>query len=211
MEIHAPEGPVHSFKDFLIHISIITLGVLIALSREGVRELIHNRHLVRETRENVHEEMKNNLDRVRIECSRVKQYSAGLKVLVAAMPALAQQNPGQISTRLSLEGNPGYFLVANSWEAALSTGVLAHIPTAEVEAYAYAAQGIRNYTALQNATQPTEAHAKAFAAAYSLPTPLQVQQEMELLLLFDKAEEGLAFVCPQVERDIERALSASSP
>ena len=31
MEIHGPEGPTKSFKDFLIHIVIVTIGILIAL------------------------------------------------------------------------------------------------------------------------------------------------------------------------------------
>lgn len=211
MEIHAPEGPVHSFKDFLVHISIVTLGILIAFGLEGLREAVHNRHLVRETREAMHEEMNVNLNNVRLECSRVTQYSDKLKALSAAMPALEQGNPEQFSAQLNVDRNPGYFLVANSWEAALSTGVLAHMPTAEVAAYAYGAQGIRNYSALQSATRPVEARAKAFAAAHPRPTPDQVQQEMELLLLFYNAEDGLAFVCPQLQGDIERALSASTP
>jgi hypothetical protein len=38
MEIHAPEGPVRSVKDFLVHLSMITLGIVIALSLEGALE-----------------------------------------------------------------------------------------------------------------------------------------------------------------------------
>ena len=32
MDIHPPEGPVHSFKDFLFHLLTVTIGILIALS-----------------------------------------------------------------------------------------------------------------------------------------------------------------------------------
>jgi hypothetical protein len=30
MQLHAPGGPVRSFKDFLVHIGAVTLGILVA-------------------------------------------------------------------------------------------------------------------------------------------------------------------------------------
>jgi hypothetical protein len=48
MGIHPPEGPIHSIKDFLLALTTITAGVLIALSLEGFIEWNHNRRLVRE-------------------------------------------------------------------------------------------------------------------------------------------------------------------
>jgi len=51
VEIHAPHGSIHSWKDLLIQLGIITAGILIALSLERVREWRHERALVREARE----------------------------------------------------------------------------------------------------------------------------------------------------------------
>ena len=66
MEIHGPEGPTNSFKDFLIHIVIVTIGILIALGLEGIRETIYVHRVVRDARENFHVELvgnRRNLDR----------------------------------------------------------------------------------------------------------------------------------------------------
>ena len=56
MEIHAPKAP-HSLKEFLRELITITAGILVALSLEGVIEWNHHRHLVRESRENIHTEI----------------------------------------------------------------------------------------------------------------------------------------------------------
>ena len=60
---------MHGIKDFLVHISIVTVGILIALGLEGLRESIHERHLVRETRENMSTEMTTMLAHATDECA----------------------------------------------------------------------------------------------------------------------------------------------
>ena len=48
MEIHAPHEPVHSWREVIRHLTIITGGVLIALAFEGVVAWADRRILVRE-------------------------------------------------------------------------------------------------------------------------------------------------------------------
>lgn len=206
MEIHSPEGPVHGFKDFLVHISIVTVGILIALGLEGVREAIHNRHLVRESRENVSAEMAATLGHATNECKRVGDYSRTLQALAAAMPDLAKQHPDEFRAKLNSDVNPGYFLSVQSYQVALSTGVLAHMPTEEVSAYAYAAEGTKNYLALQTNAIAEEAQAKAYAGAHPKPNADELGIETERIMLFADAERGAAQVCPQVRSDIAKAL-----
>ena len=40
MDLHPPGGPVRSLKDFLVHLGIVTLGILIAL---GLGQLVETR------------------------------------------------------------------------------------------------------------------------------------------------------------------------
>jgi len=61
MEIHAPENPIHSKKEFLFHMFTVVLGILIALGMEGVVEWAHHRALVREARENIMVEIEKNI------------------------------------------------------------------------------------------------------------------------------------------------------
>src|SRR5437762_5766233 len=60
MEIHAPERPVHSARDAITHLVLITAGVLIALSFEGVATWREHRALVREARANLTSEIRDN-------------------------------------------------------------------------------------------------------------------------------------------------------
>ena len=67
MEIHTPERPPLSMKEFGIQLATITIGILIALSLEGVTQWFHHRSLVREARANLASELRDNkaeLDRV---------------------------------------------------------------------------------------------------------------------------------------------------
>src|SRR5487761_2568802 len=51
IEVHAPHESVHTWKDVLIHIGIITVGLLLAIGLEQGVEYFHHRHQVSETRE----------------------------------------------------------------------------------------------------------------------------------------------------------------
>lgn len=71
MEIHAPEEPVRSIRDFIVHIAIVTIGILIALGLDGAREMLHEHRLVHETRENFDQELKLGLNHMDDELPRV--------------------------------------------------------------------------------------------------------------------------------------------
>ena len=60
MEIHAPHHPTLTFKEALVHLCIVTTGILIALSLEGTLEWWHHRQLVRETRQRLQSEIRGN-------------------------------------------------------------------------------------------------------------------------------------------------------
>jgi len=44
LDVHAPHQTVHTWKDFLIHIAAITIGLLMALGLESTVEWLHHRH-----------------------------------------------------------------------------------------------------------------------------------------------------------------------
>jgi hypothetical protein len=60
MDIHPPEKSIRNWKDFLLHLLTITIGLFIALTLEAAVESMHHRHLVREARENLRSEIENN-------------------------------------------------------------------------------------------------------------------------------------------------------
>jgi len=51
LDVHPPHAPTHTWRDFLIHIATIVVGLLIAVGLEQTVELIHHAHQRRELRE----------------------------------------------------------------------------------------------------------------------------------------------------------------
>ena len=44
LDVHAPHQTVHTWKDFLVHIAAITIGLLMALGLEAAVAWFHHRH-----------------------------------------------------------------------------------------------------------------------------------------------------------------------
>jgi len=209
MDIHAPHERVHSLKDFAVHISIVTIGILIALSLEGLRETIRDRALVREARENFLRELSGDRKNLEKELPAVRKASKEIQILIADLPNLAQQ-PDALNRRLAAIHNPFYFFPLGSWQAALSTGALAHMPTEEVSEYGLADYAIRGYSAFQNQALAAQERVMTFFLAHPNPTPSELREGTERLLLFSRAEETLAFLADQMEGDLNAAYYKAS-
>ena len=61
IDVHPPHQPVHTWKDFLIHMSAICLGLLIAIGLEQSVEYLHRRYQAREARANIQQELRDNV------------------------------------------------------------------------------------------------------------------------------------------------------
>lgn len=135
MDVHAPDAPVHSWRQFAIHLAIVSIGLLIALGLEAVVEWNHHRLLVREARENIEQEISENqaqlarnLQAVRADQARM---SANLKLLIALRDTHAMPEGGKLE--YSLEWSA---LTDTAWKTARDTGALGHMRYAEVQCYA---------------------------------------------------------------------------
>ena len=64
MEIQAPHRPTLTFKEALVHLCIVTTGILIALSLEGTLQWWHHRELVQETRQRLESEIRGNQESI---------------------------------------------------------------------------------------------------------------------------------------------------
>jgi hypothetical protein len=60
LDVHAPHESVHGWRDFLLHLCTITIGLVIALGLEGCVEWQHHRHLVHEAEQSLLTEIQNN-------------------------------------------------------------------------------------------------------------------------------------------------------
>ena len=206
MDIHPPAAPVRSVKEFGVHIAIVTIGILIALSLEGLIETVHDHGLVRETRQNFQVELLADQEHSHLELARVSAADAALQSLVADLPTLIKNHPEQIAPRLAAIENPGYFIEAEGWQAALSTGALAHMSTDEVQRYANVYYIIRFYTDVQRSGIAAEDQAKAFFLGRPKSTAAELSEGAERIVLFARAEKVMDHVCRQMDGSINEVL-----
>jgi hypothetical protein len=66
LEVHAPHETIHTWKDFLIHIATIVLGLLIAVGLEQTVELFHHREQRHQLREDLRSETEQRIHSLQI-------------------------------------------------------------------------------------------------------------------------------------------------
>lgn len=132
MDVHPPHSPIHSVKEFMIHLLAITIGLLIALGLESVVSWMHHRHQAREAREEIRQEIKLNRDMVGKDLDSIPgemKYLDGITAQLEAEKAGGEAKPMPDYNR--------YFpLFLNSaWQTANSTGTLRYMEYAQVKQY----------------------------------------------------------------------------
>ncbi|HSY14175.1 MAG TPA: hypothetical protein VK976_18435 [Verrucomicrobiae bacterium] len=134
MEIHTPEAPVHTFRDFLVHLLMIALGVLIALGAEGVVEAVHHRHVVHQAQENLLAEMTANhatLD------ENLPQLKKNEKLLQQSLEDLEKLKKDRKAKTRDINLNLNFFSLSDtSWRTAQATGALALMNYQQAEDWA---------------------------------------------------------------------------
>jgi hypothetical protein len=183
MEIHAPEGPTHSFKDFAIHIVIVTIGILIALGLEGLRETWREHKAISEARESFDQELHLDQRFLALEVAAVGKANDDLKRIEADLPVLSK-TPAELTKRV-MDIKPGfYFFRTTAWESAVASGVLAHMNHEEVSRYADVYLSIRNYQDAQKASIPVWLAVQAFYLSHHTLSPAEQAAGEEKLQSF---------------------------
>src|ERR1700729_890158 len=75
LDVHAPHQTVHSWRDFLVHIAAISIGLLIAVGLEQTVELFHHRHQVAEIRRSLADERRINEVIFTSACNEFRRYA----------------------------------------------------------------------------------------------------------------------------------------
>ena len=148
MEIHAPHEPILSFREFLVHLSMVTVGILIALGLEQSVEAYHHHELAEEAQTNMTTEITDNKRELDNHLSGLdtieKQRDDDIKVVDQL---LAHQHLHELNIGLGFSGPT---LNSASWTTASSVGALAYMEYGTVKRFAevYKLQDL--YERLQN-------------------------------------------------------------
>jgi hypothetical protein len=184
MEVHAPHEPIHTKRDFFLHLFTITIGLLIALSLEGLVEYAHHRHLVREARENIRRELQLNHEAAQQDLDIVQKNIDRQKSNIVAIHGLmtnGKQFHGSVRNTWDFDS-----LNESAWRTARETGALSYMPYDEVQRYSdlYMLEDLVNDSSIAIAKQDFAA-AAPFAMGYDLD---QLPQDEYTRLLRDNAD-----------------------
>jgi hypothetical protein len=93
LEVHAAHPPVHTWKDFFIHIATITIGLLIAVGLEQCVEVLHHRHQREQLEDQMRGVFETNLKRNQITFKQLKAQHAYFVELRTAISARLHGQP----------------------------------------------------------------------------------------------------------------------
>jgi hypothetical protein len=129
LDVHPPHNPAHTWRDFLIHIATIVIGLLIAIGLEQTVEFFHHRHQLHESRAAIHTELEVNtglLDEILAATqSAQKSMQRNAAILRAA-------TPGDKTPTSTLEYTWGIpYPRSNAWQDAKASGAVNYMTTSE--------------------------------------------------------------------------------
>ncbi len=151
MDIHPPYGPIHSFKEFFLHLLTVILGILIALSLEGLIEWRHHRSLAEEARSNLTVEIRENRQLLTGGLAAAPDAEQRLKATIETIEAYRKNHQDDRTSKL--DWSFGLFpLSATAWSTAASTGALGYMDYSEVKAYTRAYVLQEEFLTMQQST-----------------------------------------------------------
>jgi hypothetical protein len=132
LDVHPPHQPIHTWRDFFIHLVTITIGLLIALSLEATVEWLNHRHLVGEARISIRREIEENRKLAAADLTSVQQDQARIEKDIQQLTAL---RAGAKLEHLALEYHLDWAGLSDSaWHTAQSTGAINYMDYLSAEA-----------------------------------------------------------------------------
>jgi hypothetical protein len=141
MDIHPPAGPVRSVRDFLVHLGIVTLGILIALGLEQVVENHQRSKVAAEALAAFRKEIADNEGNVKAVMSEMTELRAKTQDAIAKL--LQDSAPGVVPSRIEYPGARLDFISSASWDSAIATHAINDLPYETVKRYAEAFGALR--------------------------------------------------------------------
>ncbi len=124
---------MHGWRDFLPHLFTITIGLLIALSLEGLVEWQHHRHLVRDA-ESSHAEVKSNAAGMADTIASLKKEQKNLKDDIVVLNYIVKNHKAPEHSSMTVDFRIRTFDDVG-WRTAQSTGALAYMPYDRAEEF----------------------------------------------------------------------------
>jgi hypothetical protein len=135
LDVHPVHKTIHGWRDFLLHLLTITIGLFIALSLEGLLEWRQHRHLVHEAEASLHAEIRSNAAGLSDAVADIKKQREKLADDVKILKQLIKT--GELPKNSNLEINFKIRRFENlSWKTAQSTNALSYMSYEAAKQYA---------------------------------------------------------------------------
>ena len=152
MEIHHPEKPIHSPKEFLFHMFTVVLGILIALGMEGIVEWAHHRALVREARANIATELRHNQETIAKALPEIKAQEQQLQNVIALVEELEKTH--KLKEQRVDYSFSSHELYSTAWKTASVSGAVTYMDYEELKNYTDAYDDQQDFITIQNLAFP---------------------------------------------------------
>jgi len=138
MDVHPPQGGIHTWRDFWIHLGTITIGLLIAISLEQSVEWMHRVHEQHVLQGELRDEGKENLNAVKGDIDRLRFQRNGM---VMRRKDVQQMIAGGGKLKLPFRVIPPSGTITlpseSAWDSAKASGKVALLPDSESDVYAF--------------------------------------------------------------------------
>lgn len=211
IDVHPPHEPIHGWRDFLLHLLTITIGLLIALSLEGLVEWQHHRHLVHEAEASLRTEIENNAKGLADAITALHKNQDDLKHDVTVLKYIIKNHRAPEKNNMTLGLGIRTFDDV-SWKTVQSTTALSYMPYSQAEEYSniYSTQAQLNNAEQQAARDAIISLAPFMNISNDDPDPTEgqandIKQKVEVLQGQLTLVEGLM---NSLDREYKKFLAA---
>jgi predicted RNA-binding Zn ribbon-like protein len=205
MEFHLPEGPIRSLKDFLTHLSIVTLGILIALGLEQLVTAHHRATLAAQAVTSFRRELTEDRDNVREVIGQIPELHAQIRQLITQLSA-AQPAAGAASATIEYPGVHFDPISSASWDTAVATQALNEISYQNAQRFMKSYDLMRLFLDEERTALKTWQDMHAFGSDSAVLTADQRRALIEELHRYDTSAFALDLVGKESVESVDEAL-----
>ncbi|HKW18680.1 MAG TPA: hypothetical protein VJO35_14330 [Terriglobales bacterium] len=146
MDVHPVSGSIHTWRDFFIHLTIISVGLLIALGLEGIVGWTHDMRLVHRAEANLKSELHENRTTLASNSKMLDSAERQAETDLAVLSGYKSTHHSSGDLKFYWEWNS---LASAAWDAARVTGAVALMDYGRAQKYSeiYAQQSLVNLQA----------------------------------------------------------------
>jgi hypothetical protein len=161
LDVHAPHGPVHGWRDFFTHIVAIAVGLLLALALERLVVYVHERHQLAQARRELSAELQDNFNQWQKNKAETMRVEANLAHDLQMIQALRTHEApsGRFDYSESFSST-----LDGAWQGARQNGALDLMPYDELVNYAWFHQLLGYVMDAMHGFEPSMKIAEAMAA-----------------------------------------------